>query len=677
MRTEAEPGPGSRGSSHTSAIVFDYLRRSRVRVLDVAILLTAFLGAAHILIRTSNYGPEWEVDSIYYISTAENLIAGNGFEDFFQIPYINGGPVYPLSLAFFGLLGIDPIDTGRFIGIIGFGLIILLTGYQLNQYIKIRILAWMGSVMVMTSYSLSLNSTYLMTEALYIPVMLLALNQMWKFLKSEDSPLSSLALSAGFTALAIATRYAGVAILFTGIILMLVKRNLRISFKLKYTAIYVSISLTPLVIWMIRNWLSAGTFRQFPSYQDPLIDYLKHFSNLFVSVTIPLDPGVDWFIYLSITVTCLTIWRITQRRKGPKTKSDAVPSTPDNQNYSLSFCLFGLFSLISIGILILLSSRLGEAYQLPDRHLLPTYMSVIIMALILLDLLLNRLTGWRTAFEFILVCLISTGILSSINLSYGLNIEKTRALATNTEPVLFENMGYSKDMELFSYLRNNPVDGKIYTNGGFLLYRFTDLHLEGFIQGVEGVVQEDNALNSCLGWIQELSQEVSKPSYIVYMSTKYLDLTDHPTDLARSFNYCNIPKVESNPNIQGYLERIVRTTEGTVYQVTRPPGLPGTANFDISMQANTLVYTKEECIPADTELYFFLHVVPVDVNTLPSHRIELQFDRLDFHFDDHGIIRDGTCIATIELPHYDISKIRTGQKSAIGGKLWETELPAR
>ena len=576
------------------------------------------------------------------------------------------------------MLGIDPIDTGRFISTIGFGLTILLTGYQLNQYIKIRILAWIGAVIVMTSYSFSLISTYLMTEALYMPVMLLALNQTWKFLKSEDSPLSSLALSASFTALAIATRYAGVAILFAGIILLLMKRSLGINFKLKYTAIYVSISLTPLIIWMIRNWLSSGTFRQFPSYQDPLIDYLKHFSNLFVSVTLPLDPGVDWFIYLSITVTCLTIWKITQRRKGPKNNRTRFLSTPDNQSYGLSFCLFGLVSLISTVILIFVSPNLGEAYQLPDRHLLSIYMPVIIMALVLLDLLLNRLAGWRTAIELILVCLISTGILGSIVLSFGLNMERNRALATYTQPELFENHGYSKDMELFAYLRNNPVDGKIYTNGGFLLYRFTDLHLEGTIQGVQGIVQEDDALNSCLGWIQELSQEISKQSsYIVYMSTEYLDLTDHPTDLERSLKYCNISEVESNPNIQGYLERIVETSEGTVYRVTRPSGLPGPANFDISMQANTLIYTKEECSPADTELYFFLHVVPVDVSALPEHRINLEFDNLDFSFDDHGIILDGTCIATLELPAYDISKISTGQKSAIGGKLWETELPAR
>ena len=663
-------------------IVFDYLRRSRIRILDIAILLTAFLGAAHILIRTSNYGPEWDIDSFTYISTAENLIAGNGFEDFLQRPYLDGGPVYPLLLAFFGMLGIDPIDTGRLINIIGFGLIVLLTGYQLKQCIKIQILVWIGSAAVMTSYSLSLWSTYLMTESLYMPIMLLAFIQMWKFLKSEDSPLSRLALSAGFTALAIATRYHGMAILFTGITLILMQRNCKIKSKLRlrYGVIYSSISLVPLGIWMIRNQFSSSLFISYDSYHSSTVDYLQHFgnlfvfSNLFVSPTLSFDPGIDWFIYLFVTVTCLIIWRITRKRKIlrlNRTQSfPPSPPPPDNQNYGLSFCLFGLFSLISIGILILVSPNLGEAYQLPDRHLLPIYVSVIIMALVLLDLLLNRLAGWRTAIELILVCLISTGILGSISLSFGLNIERNRALATNTQPELFETYGYSKDMELFIYLRNNPVDGKIYTNGGYLLYRFTDLYLEGIIDGNRG-------LDSCLAWIQGLSR-FPEPSYIVYLSTEYIDLTHRPTDLERSFNYCNIPRIESNPEIQGYLERIVETSEGTIYLATRPPELPELANFDIQYGLeNTLVYTKEECAPADTELGFFVHIIPVDVSALPSHRINLEFDNLDFSFDDHGIIRDGTCIATIELPHYDISKIRTGQKSAIGGKLWETELPAR
>ena len=646
-----------------AALVFNYLRRSQVRVLDIAILLTAFLGAAHILTRTSNYGPEWDHDSFEYISTAENLIAGNGFKDFLERPYVDGGPVYPLLLAFFGPLGIDPVDTGRFINIIGFGLIILATGYLLERCTKIRILAWIGPVTIATSYSLSLISTHLMTETLYMLIMLLALIQMWEFLKSEDSP-RSLALSAGFTALAIATRYAGVAILFTGIILILLKRSVKINRKLKYAALYGSISLIPLGIWMIRNWLSSGTFRYFPSYQSSLMDYLKHFSNLFVSFTLPLRSWADWYIYLFVTVTCLIVWRITQRRKSLTTKSDLVISAPDSQSYSLSFCLFGLFSLISTVTLILLSRNLGEPHQLPDRHLLAIYVSIIIIALFLLDLLLHRLARKQTTVYLILVCLISTGILVSISLSVRLNIDRARALATFTQPELFEFFyEHSRDMELFSYLRTNPVDGQIYSNGNILLYRFTDLPLEGSIPDNLG------GLYSCLAWIQELSG-FPEPSYIVY-------LTDYPTELEETLNYCNIPEIESDPNVQGYLERIVETPEGTVYRATRPPGLPGPANFDVQYgQDNTLIYTKEECTPADIEPPFFLHVIPVDVSALPGHRT-VGFDNLDFHFHDHGIIHNSKCTATIELPNYDISKIKTGQKTGIQAKLWETELPSR
>ena len=659
-----EPTPIRRKTDQTlkrmltpAASVFNYLRRSQVRVLDIAILLTAFLGAAHILTRTSNYGPEWDVDSFDYISTAENLIAGNGFKDFLERPYARagGGPAYPLLLAFFGLLGIDPIDTGRFINIIGFGLIILATGYLLERCTKIRILAWIGPVTIATSYSLSLISTHLMTETLYMLIMLLALIQMWEFLKSEDSP-RSLALSAGFTALAIATRYAGVAILFTGIILILLKRSIKISRRLKYTALYGGISLTPLGIWMIRDSLSQGFFGEFDNYQpqSSLMDYLKHFSNLFVSTTLPLDSWVDWFIYLFVTVTCLIIWRVTQKRKSPKTKTDLIISTRDSQSYGLSFRLFGLFALLSTVILILAISNLNEAYQLKsDRHLLAIYVSVIIMAMVLLDLLLHHLARKQTTIYFILVCLISTGILVSISLSVRLNIDRARALATNTQPEIFEISGYSRDMELFSYLRSNPVDGQIYSNGIRLLYRFTDLHLKNVIPDARV------GLNSCIGWIQGLSG-LPGSSYIVYL---------------KSINSCNIPEIESNPNVQGYLERIVETPEGTVYRATRPPGLPGPANFDVQYgQGNTLIYTKEGCTRADIEPYFFLHVIPVDSNVIST---DSAFDNLDFHFDDHGTMRNSKCIATIELPHYDISKITTGQKTRFAARLWGTELPSR
>ena len=49
---------------------------------------------------------------------------------------------------------------------------------------------------------------------------------------------------------------------------------------------------------------------------------------------------------------------------------------------------------------------------------------------------------------------------------------------------------------------------------------------------------------------------------------------------------------------------------------------------------------------------------------------------LDFHFDRHGGRFDGECLASVPLPEYDISKIRTGQYVLVvdgSSNIWEAE----
>ena len=95
------------------------------------------------------------------------------------------------------------------------------------------------------------------------------------------------------------------------------------------------------------------------------------------------------------------------------------------------------------------------------------------------------------------------------------------------------------------------------------------------------------------------------------------------------------------------------------------------SDWDVHLVGNRLVYKKEQCAPEDTEPTFFLHLDPVDVNDLPSHRKQYGFDNLDFAFRDHRIpIKGEVCAAVRELPDYAIAAIRTGQ--FIGeGHIWE------
>ena len=95
------------------------------------------------------------------------------------------------------------------------------------------------------------------------------------------------------------------------------------------------------------------------------------------------------------------------------------------------------------------------------------------------------------------------------------------------------------------------------------------------------------------------------------------------------------------------------------------------SDWDVYLVEDRLVYKKEQCTLKDTEPTFFLHLDPVDVNDLPSHRKQYGFDTLDFTFRYHRYPMGGeVCVAIRERPDYAIAAVRTGQYTDEGG-IWE------
>ena len=95
------------------------------------------------------------------------------------------------------------------------------------------------------------------------------------------------------------------------------------------------------------------------------------------------------------------------------------------------------------------------------------------------------------------------------------------------------------------------------------------------------------------------------------------------------------------------------------------------SNYDVYLREDWLIYTKSACSQGDTDATFFLHLIPADEKDLPDDRRQHGFDSLEFHFGKHGARSGEECVATRELPAYDISQIRTGQFMPEEGRVWE------
>ena len=132
--------------------------------------------------------------------------------------------------------------------------------------------------------------------------------------------------------------------------------------------------------------------------------------------------------------------------------------------------------------------------------------------------------------------------------------------------------------------------------------------------------------------------------------------------------------------------RSLRLWEEVVSFSASRPGPQGTAalrlGFDLRVEDDHLVYEKVPCTRTDIAAPFFLHVFPASRDDIPKGRF---FENRDFDFEHFGGWRDGTCLARVPLPTFEINHVVTGQivtevdflfESAVVGR-WPHELQFR
>ena len=141
----------------------------------------AGLGAAHLLIRTSTYGLSIDPDSVTYLSTAANLAAGHGWQDFRGEGLLPAPPFYPMLLAAITWPGWSCWRRRRWLNAAAFGLIILLSGYFLRRQLHSPLIAAGGAAAVAVSAPLVAIASTALTETLLILFTLAALLPLGRF----------------------------------------------------------------------------------------------------------------------------------------------------------------------------------------------------------------------------------------------------------------------------------------------------------------------------------------------------------------------------------------------------------------------------------------------------------------------------------------------------------------
>ena len=346
---------------------------------SIVLAFVAFLGAAHVLIRTAIYGIRTDTDTPSYIESAESLAEGGGYE------WVLWPPLFSAVLAFFRLFGVEPAETGRYLNAISFGLIILIAGQWLYRHVRFRLVAVGASVAVMISYPLARISSHVLTETLFILVTLLALVQMESFLSGRTAK-TGFFLSIVFSAMAPLTRWIGVTVIFTGIFLILTRRETPARVRWKRSVFYGAASSLPLALWLTRNRIVSDTLtgrRDWASGQS-YWDTLTQFGDILYRWAFARqEPG--WLGICLWAVAALIVLEAVTPLTSRQTTVVALQKIrgTDNSTVRPAFAFAAFAIVYSIALIVVLPY--GSADEVVNRHVSPVYVPAVIAAAVWLD----------------------------------------------------------------------------------------------------------------------------------------------------------------------------------------------------------------------------------------------------------------------------------------------------
>lgn len=222
-------------------------------------LIAAIIGyyIIHLFAQYSGIGVS--PDSIMYASTAQNI------HDHFSLITFNNTPLvffpvfYPffLSICIFISGGVDPISAGPVINGLLFAATIFLSGWMTTKFKAPSIVyKWLILIAVVLSPALQEIYTYLWSETLFILEILIFIIAYRQYLQTHTTKaLVTVAIVAAITCI---TRYAGVTVVATGCLLILIDGRLVIKKKIIHLFTFGAIGIFLLVCNLILNAHSTG-----------------------------------------------------------------------------------------------------------------------------------------------------------------------------------------------------------------------------------------------------------------------------------------------------------------------------------------------------------------------------------------------------------------------------------
>jgi 4-amino-4-deoxy-L-arabinose transferase-like glycosyltransferase len=437
------------------------------RPTQLALLLLALLAVAIVILATT-FGIGITPDSTVYLEAARNLIKGQGLVALAANgelqPMTHYPPLYSSLLALLGLV-FAPVAAGaRWLQAVLFGANVLLVGIAIARYARDSFwLPVIGALLMLTAPDLATVHTLALTEPLFLLLAMSSLLAMARHL--ETNRYSWLLAAASFAALAVLTRYVGVAVIITGAAALLLSGKRQWRGRVSAALIFGALAGVPLVLWTIRNISLTGsqTDRQVSFHPPGLKQVVTGFST--VSSWLLLgkvrgDLRIGFFAVEVVLIGLFLVFLIRDKRNSIV----GDRQTPPNENPERLSLVLIIFIASYLGCIIIATSFF-DLVIFDERTLVPVHVVTIILLMVSSSKLLARGPEMRWI-RIVLVCM-AVALVGSYSFRTANWFDRTRR----------DGQGYAsrawKESETIQHVNRLPPGTPIYSNAYDAVYYLT------------------------------------------------------------------------------------------------------------------------------------------------------------------------------------------------------------
>ena len=633
------------------------------------------VAAALALVRQMNFGPGLTPDSAAYLSVASALLSGDGFAPFFG-EYTIYAPLFPLALSVAALFVDDVIHVAAVVNAAAFGGTVVLAASWLHRRQAPLWLSFCAGLAGALSLPLANLAAHVWSEALFVLLVMWSLALLdrhllvggWRWLVAS-------AICAG---MCFVTRYMGIAVLVSAAVVLLATGQEPFKTKAWRVVAYLAVAAAPMGLWTVRNWLALDALigDQYPRGFSAFASFDAGVTQTLYGVLGPVlfewlagatgdawgrAKGVALGPKLALLVACVGLFAWAVRRRG-RLESLLVPGC------------FAIVYFLALGVAL----PLRELYAEPRFFAVGHAPLLLLLALGVNLILKGGGAPRRTVARVGVVLWLAQWI-------HANHLDVDQWLARGSE-------GYGakwlRNSETIALLKSTGLpDGIVLSNDPYRLY---------LLVGADGSVRRGRCPlgRTCIRPLRnaaKLARHVAKRRALaVSMHVVWF----HRTRLSPSIDLAGL--VDALPAMRvvavladgivfrtGVRDAAADVADQLAAAMLRGAGaaLPaGGQPFGLDSQprpryrlhlaGRRLTYVGLGCERGVAGPRFFLHVVPRDSGML--ERTSGHFDNLDFDFAPRGLIRNGYCLLTAQLPDYPIVEVRTGQWNE-DGAIWNAQ----